>query len=299
MLKQSLNQDRIILNLQTTGNYTEEKLIAEISYNLSLPTNATVIPDLTIQPVPNISNIQAEFINESSNYYKIVFNKSLSLNNISYKYPNTIVEVLSKTSLTLRKGDKIGLIGGSGSGKTTLSNLIMGVISPSSGSLSVDNININPSNVNQWYNNISSVQQDVFIADNTIINNIAFGVNKDDIDTERVNDCIYKSGLKALIDRMELGVYSVVGESGRLLSGGERQRIGIARALYNKPSILILDEATGSLDPNTEKKVFDRLIDYAHKRNAVIIHSSHRPYPISVSDVVFDLNDLNENIPRL
>ena len=220
---------------------------------------------------------------------KIVFNKSLSLNNISYKYPNTIVEVLSKTSLTLRKGDKIGLIGGSGSGKTTLSNLIMGVISPSSGSLSVDNININPSNVNQWYNNISSVQQDVFIADNTIINNIAFGVNKDDIDTERVNDCIYKSGLKALIDRMELGVYSVVGESGRLLSGGERQRIGIARALYKNGSLLVLDEITSSLDSQTEFEILQTLKNLSN--DYTIIFITHKESLLGFCNRVFTVSE--------
>ena len=197
----------------------------------------------------------------------------IKLSNVSYKYPGTDLLVLKNINLQINKGDFVGVIGRSGSGKSTLIDLLLGLLVPTSGSLEIDNNLINAEDCN-WSKNIGYVSQDIHLLDESIKKNIAFGMNDDDIDINRVNECIKYAHLTEYINNLPKNIESKVGDKGIKLSGGQKQRIGIARALYNKPTILIFDEATSSLDSETEKKVISEI--NLLNENHTIISIAHR-----------------------
>ena len=180
---------------------------------------------------------------------------AVEVENVNYSYVNNEKNIssLKNLSINIKKGSITGIIGRSGAGKSTLINIILGLLTPQSGSVKIQNIkkqaNVNNSQV------ISYVPQDIFLTDDTLKNNIAFGFKEDEIDIEKIMMCLKDSGLSELIDSNEKGIDMPIGEKGIKLSGGEKQRLGLARALYVQPEILILDEATSSLDNETERNV--------------------------------------------
>ena len=174
-------------------------------------------------------------------------------------------------NLIVNKGEKIGLIGETGSGKSTLIDLILGLIEPLNGSINVDGVNINK-NIQGWQRNIGYVPQTIFLSDDTLRNNIAFGISEDEIDESRVWKHLASSQLDTFVSSLEDGVNTKVGERGVRLSGGQRQRIGIARALYNNPNLLVFDEATSSLDYETENEIISKLIFLRIKLSLIIAH---------------------------
>ena len=204
--------------------------------------------------------------------------KKLELKNISYSYPNSKKKIIKECSLIIKKGETIGIKGRTGSGKSTLINLIMGLMKPTEGTISVNGVNINKSeNENTliaWRKSISHVPQFIYLSDNSIIENIAFGEKLQAIDYERAEIACKTARIFDFINKSEKGLYTKVGERGIKLSGGQLQRIGIARALYRNSDILILDEATSALDQITEKEVIDSL--KTHNKDLTIISISHR-----------------------
>ena len=169
--------------------------------------------------------------------------------------------------MTINKNEHVGLVGESGSGKTTLTDLIIGLIKPTSGKIYIDSEELKDENVLDWQKNIGFVPQNIFLDNSTIIENIAYGVKKENIDVKRVREVVKQSNLNSFLNTVEDDIYSRVGENGILLSGGQKQRLGIARALYTNPDILIFDEATSSLDANNRTRNIKRNKSFKKSKN--------------------------------
>jgi len=197
------------------------------------------------------------------------------LDNISFHYPNVTKNAVSNLSLSIPANTSIGIVGSSGSGKSTLVDIILGLIQPQKGELSVDGQVLSGTTVRAWQNNIGYVPQVIFLADSSVSANIAFGIPHSEIDQVAVEAAAKMANLhEFIINDLDEQYDTIVGERGIRLSGGQRQRIGIARALYHNPSVLILDEATSALDPPTEKAVMEAVYNLAHKKTIIMI--AHR-----------------------
>lgn len=229
--------------------------------------------------IPSIERVFSEYhLNPSKNERYIFcpdfkFNNEIILKNVSYKYISTHQYALKNISLNIRKGECIGIIGKTGSGKSTLSDVLLGLLSPEEGIALIDNQY--PLNSVQWHQQIGYVHQAIYLIDDTIQANIAFGESLDSLDIEKLNSSIKASQLNELIERLPEGINTLVGERGIRLSGGERQRIAIARALYRNPSVLIFDEATSALDNETERLLMET-IHQIHTDQRTIIIIAHR-----------------------
>ena len=214
--------------------------------------------------------------------------KSLSIQNLNFCYPNNKINILNNININISKNEFIGIVGESGSGKTTLINLISGLIRITKGSILVNNINLNDINTD-WQKKIGYVPQNIFLLDDTIKKNIAFEINDSIISEEQINKSIKLAMLENFINELPENENTQIGERGNKLSGGQIQRIGIARALYNQPEILILDEPTSALDEKKEKKFIENLNKI--KNNITIIIISHKYNAIKYCDKVFELFD--------
>ena len=212
----------------------------------------------------------------------------IELNNINFKYPDRNEQTLKNINLRIKKNTSIGIIGKTGCGKSTLIKLIMGLLKPTSGNILFNKIDIHK-NVRPWFNNISYIPQNIFLADDTIKNNIAFGIENELIDLDRVKYSIKLSGLEKFIKDAPNGIETKVGDGGFKISGGQVQRIGIARALYTDPNIFILDEATSSLDQKTEDDIINNFFKYNKKKCTIMV--SHRLSSLKFCDMVFFIED--------
>ena len=183
------------------------------------------------------------------------FNEKISLKNVCFRYASDTSWILHKVDLEISKGSRVGFIGGTGSGKSTIIDVIMGLLDPVSGTLEIDGMPVSLANKRAWQSRIAHVPQSVFLTDNSIEENIAFGIPKDEISADRVRDAARQAQLTETIEAWPDKYATVVGERGVQLSGGQRQRIGIARALYKQADVIVLDEATSALDTDTEKAI--------------------------------------------
>ena len=232
--------------------------------------------------------------NEFKDYFKtkydnkdlisIPFSKNIKIENLTFSYKKQII--LNDINLNIQKGDVIGIIGSSGSGKSTFIDLINGLLKPSMGEILVDGIDINKEK-NDWKKNIGYVGQDIFLIDDTIKKNIAFGIEESEIDIKMLNEALLSSKLNAFIDTLEYGLNTKVGDRGIQLSGGQKQRIAIARALYSNPGFLIFDEATASLDEETEREIMKSIYDL--KGDKTIIMIAHRLGTLKNCDKIFEI----------
>ncbi len=212
--------------------------------------------------------------------------KDICINGISYKYPNTEKYIFKNVSFNIEKGKSIGFVGPTGAGKTTIVDVILGLLDPTEGSITVGNKNVHK-NKNNWFSKIGYVPQFIYLTDDTIKNNILF-YDDENISEEKLNTVIEQAQLKEFIDSLPKGLDTMVGERGIRLSGGQRQRIGIARALYKKPEILVLDEATSALDNDTEKAVMQAIEHLYGKITMLVI--AHRLTTIEKCDVVYKID---------
>ena len=228
---------------------------------------------------------QAEYQKE---YSSLTFDEALVLENVSFCYPSTEALVLKQISLSIRQGESVGFIGSTGAGKSTLVDIILGLLVPTSGVVKVDGIDIQTS-PRGWQDRIGYVPQSIFLTDDTIRNNIAFGLPLDQIDDAAVWNSLCSAQLDQFVKGLPGGLDAQIGEGGVRLSGGQRQRIGIARALYYNPSVLVLDEATSSLDTITESDFIDAVC--ALKGDKTLIIVAHRLTTIEHCDYLFKLGD--------
>ncbi len=213
-------------------------------------------------------------------------NKDISINNISYKYPNTDKYIFRDISFSIQKGRSIGFEGPTGAGKTTLIDVVLGLLDPTEGTITVDGINIHK-NKKSWFSKIGYVPQFIYLTDDTIKNNILF-YDDENISEEKLKTVIEQAQLKEFIDSLPDGLDTVVGERGIRLSGGQRQRIGIARALYKKPELLVLDEATSALDNDTEKAVMQSIEHLYGKITMLVI--AHRLTNIEKCEEIYKID---------
>ena len=210
---------------------------------------------------------------------KIIFNRVLKIDNISYTYPNKKNPVIKNFSLEVKKGDFIGIVGESGKGKSTLLDIIMGFLKPSSGSILVDGVNLKD-NTLAWQKSIGYVSQLTHLLDESIKNNIAFGIPEEQIDNKKLEDAAKKAQIYNFISSLKSEFDTQVGERGINLSGGQIQRIGIARELYRDPDILLLDEATSSLDIEKQNEFMKCLNDLRGKKTIIFV--SHRESALKI-----------------
>ena len=219
----------------------------------------------------------------------IRFDKEIKLTNLSFRYNQESPWILKNINLSLKKGSNIGFIGSTGSGKSTLLDIIMGLLSATEGDLFIDQQPIDNKSRRSWQMNIAHVPQNIYLSDNSIEENIAFGVSKDKIDHQRVRKVAQQAQIAQLIEQWQEGYQTFVGERGIRLSGGQRQRIGIARALYKKASVLIFDEATSALDNETEREVMEAIKDLDGEITVLII--AHRLTTLRNCDKVVKLDN--------
>lgn len=237
--------------------------------------------------IVDVDNI-SERLKENNEIIELDINSGISVRNVSFKYPNSESYVLENISFDLPSKKSVAFIGTSGAGKTTLADIILGVLKPESGGVFVDNVNVYE-NEKSWHNIIGYIPQTIYLVDDSVRSNVAFGIEREDIDDNRVWKALEQAQLADFVRTLPNGLNTEVGDRGVRLSGGQRQRIGIARALYNEPKLLILDEATSALDNATEEAVMSA-IDYFHG-NITMIIIAHRLTTIKNCDIVFEISD--------
>ena len=213
--------------------------------------------------------------------------ESIQLQNIVFTYPNVEQPALNSINLNLPMGSVIGIIGQSGSGKTTLVNVLTGLFKPDSGKILIDDINVTDS-IYELQKFIGYVSQTIFLIDDTLMRNIAFGIADDEINQIKLHEVMNAAQLHEVVDNLPDGIQTLVGERGVKLSGGQRQRIGIARALYNNPSVLILDEGTSALDTETENYIMESVARLKGKLTIILI--AHRYTTLHFCDIVYKMH---------
>ncbi len=214
----------------------------------------------------------------------ITLNERIKIKDVSFRFDGAETNALDGVSLEIKKGQTVGIVGGSGSGKTTLVNTLIGLLKPDKGVIEVDGLQLDSFNYPHFQKNISYIPQSIFLIDDTILANIAFGVEEKEIDYEKVREAIKSAQLEELVNSLPNGLNQNVGDMGNRISGGEKQRIGIARALYLDSEIIVLDEATSALDNETEAR-FQESVEKLSKDKTIIM-IAHRISTIKNCDNV-------------
>lgn len=227
---------------------------------------------------------------KNENTSALEFKENLVIKDLAFSFENNTANVLTNLNLTIQKGQTIGIIGTSGAGKTTLLNILLRLFQESSGGIFVDNIKIDKSNLFDWYKLVSYVPQNITLLDGSISENIAFGIPVNEIDNNLLDQVIVQSQLEQFVNLLPEGSQTQIGEKGIKISGGQRQRIGIARALYHGGQILIFDEATSSLDTETEEMLTESINNISHKELTIII-VAHRIQTLKYCDVIYKLEE--------
>ncbi|RJS92651.1 ABC transporter ATP-binding protein [Salinisphaera sp. Q1T1-3] len=200
--------------------------------------------------------------------------ESVALDQVRFTYPGKQSPALDGVSIRIPKNHAVGLVGATGSGKSTAIDVFLGLLEPEAGHLRVDGTAVAPNTMRAWQNSVGYVPQDIFLADATIRENIAFGIPPDQISEDKIKHAASLAHLDELLDQLSAGLETRVGERGVQLSGGQKQRIGIARALYDDAEVLIFDEATSALDGVTERKIMEAIYEFAGKKTVLMI--AHR-----------------------
>ena len=213
---------------------------------------------------------------------------SIELKNIVYAYPNTDKLIFDKANMTVPYGKSVGIMGPSGAGKSTIVDILLGLLKVHDGSIECDGINIFD-NYPAWLSQIGYIPQSIYLVDEPVRNNIAFGIADEEIDDERIWQALEEAQLKDFIKTLPEGLDTAIGDRGVRLSGGQRQRLGIARALYHNPEILVFDEATSALDNETEAAVMEAINSFHGKKTMVII--AHRLNTIEKCDIIYKVDE--------
>jgi len=219
---------------------------------------------------------------------KLALTKSISFEGITYSYPNSDVKILDKADLEIPIGSSIGIVGTTGAGKSTLVDILLGLLKPQEGVIKADGSDIRD-NYRSFLKNVGYIPQMIFMLDDTIRNNVAFGIPASEQSEERIWEALKEAALDDFVRGLPQGLDTGIGERGIRIPGGQRQRIGIARALYSDPEVLILDEATSALDNETENLIMESINRFMGRKTLVII--AHRLQTIEKCDMVFRVGD--------
>ena len=280
---QSINSIIPTLGLFAAASFRLMPSASKILGNIQELRYAKPVVDTSYEEINKISDRK---INDQLNG-NLNFKKYINIEEIHYTYEGTSKKTLDKININIPFGTLVGFVGESGSGKSTLIDIILGLLSPTKGSIKVDNIDIKE-NLRGWQNQIGYVPQEIFLTDDTLRRNVAFAIPEDKISNQSVDEAIKGANLDEFVRSLPKGLETMVGERGVRLSGGQRQRIGIARALYHKPNILVLDEATSSLDTDTEKEIMEGI--FKLKKNKTVLIVAHRLSTVSICDELFKLD---------
>lgn len=281
LLSQNASSESVvsILSFYAIAGYKLLPTMQQIYKSLShISANGSVSIELKRSLAVRTEKTPAQKISPIDNINKI------SLNNIQYEYPNASKAAVNKISLEFFKGELNTIAGPSGSGKSTLADIILGLLPPTSGSIAVNDKPLENSLLPSYQHSIGYVPQNIFILDDTVVANVAFGVSLESVDLEKVKQALSDANALEFVEKLPDGINTPLGQDGKLLSGGQRQRIGIARALYRSNKILILDEPTSALDIDSEHDLMLLLNEL--KNSVLIIVISHRPAAIKLSDKI-------------
>ena len=237
----------------------------------------------------NFFNESSIYLGFENNQKPINFAHEIKLDVINFRYNDKLPYAIKNLTLTIKKGEKIGLVGKTGSGKSTLIDIVLGLLSPTSGTLKIDDTIIDHTNMRSWQAHIAHVPQSIYLSDATIAENIAFGIPFDQIDLIRAKDAAEKAQISQTIESFTQKYNTKIGERGIRLSGGQRQRLGIARALYKKADVIIFDEATSALDNNTEIEVMKAIDELSDDLTIIIV--AHRTSTLKNCTRVFEIID--------
>ncbi len=206
------------------------------------------------------------------------------LDHITYAYPNTDKNIFTDAHMEVKKGQSVGIMGPSGAGKSTIVDILLGLLRVQEGTVTCDGVSIFD-NYADWLGKIGYIPQSIYLIDESIRDNIAFGIDADKIDDQRIWEVLEEAQLKEFVEELPEGLETTIGDRGVRISGGQRQRLGIARALYHNPEILVFDEATSALDGDTEQAVMDAINSFHGRKTMVII--AHRLNTIAKCDVIY------------
>lgn len=251
--------------------------------NLRLHRNTVEILYKDVIEFGSIYTHSSKKYTASESYEKFV---SFCIDNVSFRYPSTNKKALNQLCLDFNRGDSIGLIGASGSGKTTLVDLLLGLLVPQEGKVIYNGKSLDK-NLESWLSHVAYISQQVFLTDDTLRRNIAFGIEDKSIDETRVKECLAKASLAELVNDLPEGIDTFVGERGVRLSGGQRQRVALARAFYYSRDVLIMDESTSALDNETEAEIVEEIKSLKGKITMVVI--SHRQSTVMHCDRIYKI----------
>lgn len=236
------------------------------------------------QDLKDLEKYNTKFAEDRKSQKPLALGSSIEINNVSYSYPDSNEQALKNVSITIPRGKAVAFVGPSGAGKTTMVDLILGLLEPEGGEIMVDGFNIQE-NISAWQRNMGYIPQSIYLADETLRSNIAFGVPEDEIDDAKVEHAVKLAQLEDMVCQLSDGLDTIIGEHGTRLSGGQRQRIGIARALYHNPKVLVMDEATSALDNITEKQITNAIQSLKGERTLVMI--AHRLTTVKDCDKLY------------
>lgn len=241
--------------------------------------------ELIYNDLKGIEDFQKQEVDERKEWN---FQNKIEAKNITYSYPGTDKKILDNTGCVIPKGKTVAFVGGSGAGKTTMVDIVLGLLPPQLGKVMADDMNVFK-NLSTWHHQIGYIPQAIYLSDDTIRNNVAFGIMEDEIDDNAVMEALRKAQLLEFAEALPEGLDTMVGDRGVRLSGGQRQRIGIARALYHDPEILVLDEATSALDNETETAVMESIESLQGMKTIIVI--AHRLTTIRNADIIYEVCD--------
>lgn len=259
--------------------------VGRINEHLSAVIFATSSIDLIYHDLKEIEDLHVEEIVKDEYWH---FKKEIEVKRVTYAYPEGEGNVIENACFHIRKGETVAFVGSSGAGKSTIVDILLGLLPPQQGKILVDGMDVYK-NLRTWQKEIGYIPQTIYLSDDSIRNNVAFGIEEENIDEQAVIAALKQAQLYDFVDTLPEGLDTCVGDRGIRLSGGQRQRIGIARALYHKPEILVLDEATSALDNDTEAAVMEAIDSLKGQKTIIII--AHRLTTIKNADTVYEVKD--------
>ena len=269
---------KLFPNVQTV--FASLTSITVKEYSLKKTAEILVLSDTSEEKIKNKTN--------KNNKGKLMFKNAIEFKNVCFSYSNDGNFKLDNIGFSIKKGEKIGINGPSGSGKSTLVNLLLGLLTPTSGQIFLDNNKLEQNNIELWQEKIAFVSQNIFLSDESILQNISFSDDKKNVNTEKINKVLEDVNLINYVNKLPDGINSKVGERGSKLSGGQVQRIGIARALFKNKEVIVLDEATNSIDKHNEETILDNL---SKINGLTLILISHNDHLLKKCDQIFLVND--------